>query len=367
MEQDIYNNEEHKEIDIIGIFLEILSHWRKILLWVIVAGVVGLVVGFSIPKTYTAGAKLAPEIVQKGGSNMSSLAALAGINLNGSNTDAMYPDLYPEIIKSVPFKADLFSMPVSFSWKDEHIDTDLYDYVVNYTKEPWWGPIVSAPSKFFSWLLWVARGKPERIHGYENIDIFHLTPEQTKAIRRVGDCISIVVEKKTFLITITTQSQNPKVAADLCKLVCDNLQKYVVDYRTEKSRHDLEYYQQLYDQAQKEYFEAQQRYARYVDANQGVVFQRVLIERERLQQESNLKYQMYNTTAQQVQQAKSKVQMETPVCAVIQPPTVPLRAAEPSKSKILLAFMFLGFVAGAIWYQWLKDFFAKKRVHTKED
>lgn len=366
MEEEILNNKEPNEIDILGLFAEIFSHWRKILVWVGVAAVLGIIVAVSIPKTYTSVAKLAPEIVQKGNSSMSSLAALAGISLNNNNTDAMYPDLYPEIVNSVPFRIDLFSMPVRFMWKDEPVETDLYDFVINYTKEPWWTPIISAPGKFISWISWLAHGRPEPIHGYENVDSFKLTGEQMRAASRIKDCISVTVEKKTFLITISVATQNPRISAELCKLVCDNLQQYVVNYRTEKSRHDLEYCQQLYDQAKKEYFDAQQKYARYVDANQGVVFQRVLIERDRLQQEANSKYQVYNTTSQQVQQAKAKVQLETPVFAAIQPPTVPLRESEPSKGKIIIAFMFLAFCFSAVWYQWIKGFFEKKRKARKD-
>lgn len=44
---------------------------------------------------------------------MSSLAAMAGINMNASSSaDAIYPDLYPDIVSSTPFITDLFNIPV---------------------------------------------------------------------------------------------------------------------------------------------------------------------------------------------------------------------------------------------------------------
>lgn len=364
---EYYEEEEYSSIDVMALLKQLLSNWKKLLVWVGIAAVIGLVIGYSIPKTYSASAKLAPEIAQKSSSNMSSLAALAGVNLNNMTvTDAMYPDLYPEIVNSVPFKIDLFGMPVTLVEKKDTVRTDLYDYLLHYNKSPWWSAVIGFPFKVLGWVKNIGKEKADDLAGQSEVDPYHLTLEQGKIVKALGSNISIEVDKRTFLISISTSAQNPKVAADLCQLVVSNLQKYVVNYRTEKSRHDLAYYQQLNEQAQKEYYDAQQRYARYVDANQGVVFQRVLIERERLQNEANLKYQVYNTTSQQVNNAKAKVQMETPVCAVIQPPTIPLKRSKPSKAKILVAFMFLGFCLGSVWYLWGKDLVAKFRGKDEE-
>lgn len=355
--------EEPGEINLLDIFKKFKAHRKKVYMWTAIAAVFGIIAAISIPKQYSSSSKLAPEITQKSNGSMSSLAALAGISTgNMSSADAVYPDLYPEVIKSIPFRIELFSMPVKFMDGDDAVETDLYHFLLDYYKEPWWSHVLSAPGKAINWLVGLVKHRKEPIHGYDQIDQFRLTGEQARVSKRIGDCISVQVDKKINLITVSVMTQNPKVSADLCQLVCDNLQKYVTNYRTEKSRHDLEYYQQLNDQARDEYFAAQQKYARYVDANQGVVFQRVLIERDRLQQEANLKYSVYNTTSQQVQTAKAKVQMETPVYAILQPATVPLVKSLPSTGKILVAFAFMGFLLSAVWYIWgvsLKNKFKK--------
>lgn len=367
---EYYEEEENSKIDIIALIKKLLANWKKLLVWVAVAAVLGVVVAVSIPRRYAVSSKLAPEIVQKSGSSMSSLAALAGVNLNNMTvTDAMYPDLYPDIVYSVPFIVDLFSMPVAVHDGKEICQTDLSDYALHYTKSPWWSKVISSPIRLIGWarsLFTKKTGSEAEPAEQTEIDCYHLTKEQGKAYKAISHYVEITVDKKSYVITVTTETQDPKVSADLCQLVIDNLKKYVVNYRTEKARHDLEYYQQLYDQAQKEYYEAQQKYARYVDANQGVVFQRVLIERERLQSEASLKLQVYNTTAQQLTNAKAKVQMETPVCAVLQPPTIPLKSSGTSRSKILVAFMFLGLCFGSVWYLWGQDIVAKLRGKDDE-
>jgi hypothetical protein len=78
-----------------------------------IAAVIGLIVGFSIPKEYTSTIVIAPESSSaKSGGGLSSLASLAGINMNLNTADAIYPDLYPQIVGSVPFLTDLFEIPV---------------------------------------------------------------------------------------------------------------------------------------------------------------------------------------------------------------------------------------------------------------
>lgn len=358
------------EIDIMELVRKLLKEWKMLLKWGGIAAVVGVVIAFGIPKEYTASAVMAPEIATKSGSgSLSSLASLAGINLgNMASTDAMYPELYPQIVSSRPFMVELFSMPVSIKTKDgSQVDTDLYDYMVNYTKSGWISAVAKAPFKALRWFLGLFHEKEEEMEGHADLDPYHLTLEQANVLKALSESIMVSVDKKTYMISLSVVSQNPKVAADIVQTVIDNLQNYVVDYRTEKSRHDLEYYETLYEEAKKDYFAAQQKYARYVDANQGVVRQSVLIERERLQNEASLAYQLYNQTAQQVQLAKAKVQQETPVATVIQPPTIPLKKTKPSKAKMLVVFGFLGVCLAALWILWGREAWASLRTSMKSE
>ena len=99
------------------------------------------------------------------------------------------------------------------------------------------------------------------------------------------------------------------------------------------------------------------------------MLQRVRTEQERLQNEMNLSFQLYNTCAQQLQAAKAKVQLETPVFTIINPPQVPLKRSKPSKVTILAACIFLGAAIAAVWVLWGRDFLAglKKKEDEEEE
>ncbi|MDE6416411.1 MAG: chain-length determining protein, partial [Duncaniella sp.] len=131
--------------------------------------------------------------------------------------------------------------------------------------------------------------------------------------------------------------------------VVSRLQEYITAYRTNKARQDLEYALKLNDEARANYYEAQQRYADYLDRNQNLSLHSAQTTRERLQNEATLAFNLYNQTAQQVQLAQAKVQETTPVYAIITPATVPIIASAPRKMLILVGFVFLAFVACSAW------------------
>ena len=356
--------EQNDDIDIMAMVRTLAGQWKKLLLWGGIAAVVGIVVAFSIPKQYTVSSKMAPEIVTKTSGSVASIASMLGANISNMTTnDAVYPDLYPEIVASTPFITELFSMPVSIETKKEgKLDIDLYTYLKDYNKSPWWSAVINAPFKALGWFMGLFKEKQEEVEGYAELDPSALTSEQTRITKALRKSIVVTVDKKTQVISLDVTAQNPKVSKDLSDLGIEKIQRYVTSYRTEKSRKDMEYYLQLYDEAKADYYAAQQRYANYVDANQGVFLQRVKTEQERLQNEMKLAFDLYNSCAQQLQMSRAKVQQETPVCVVMEPPVLPIKATKPSKMKTLAGFIFLGLCACAVWILWGKEAIAKLKA-----
>ena len=365
-----YLEEEYDEIDIMELLRKLFKEWKLILIWCGIAAVVGLVIGFSIPKEYTVTSKLAPETVSRSSSgSLGSLASLAGINLGSvSSPDAVYPDLYPDIVSSTPFVVELFPVQVDFTWKKELQSSDYYTYLFEHTRSPWWSKLAQLPFKALGWFMGLFREKEEPAEdGYASLNPAALTRQQNSVAGAIRENINLSSDKKTSIISLSVTAQDPKVAARISEEVISRLQTYVTNYRTEKSRKDLAYYETLYEEARSAYFASQQRYASYMDRNQGVVLQRVKTEQERLQNEMNLNYQLYNACAQQLQTAKAKVQQETPVFTIINPPQLPLKASKPSKPTILVACIFLAAVLASLWILWGRDAIAALRKKEDEE
>jgi len=338
------------EIDILELVHRCLKEWKYILKWTLVCGVVGVVLAVSTPKEYSATSILAPEIAKKTSNSISSLANLAGVNINAlSNSEAMTPEVYPDVVLSTPFIVDMFSLPVEFSYKGEQVSTDLYTFYKDYRKSSWFKTVLSFPMSALSWFVNVFKQKEESVEGYVAIDKTRLTVEQNSMANAIRSSITVMVEKKTNITTISVVNQNPRIAYLMCARISELLQQYVTDYHTEKARNDADYYQKVFDKAQEEYFAAQKQYARYVDSHHGVVLQSYRTEEERLKNEMELKYKIYNSCAQQLQSAQAKIQLDTPAFAVASPATTPLKPFKPSKLKYMVGLMFLGFVISVFW------------------
>ena len=330
----------------------LLGNWKKILLWAFIGALFGIMIGFSKPKEFVSNAVVAPELVTRGSSSgLSSLASLAGFNMNTlAMTDAMHPDLYPEIIKSQNFMIDLFDMPVTVETRDSLVHTDLYDYMLNYTKSPWWGVIFGFPHVAMDWVkgLIVKEDPIDDAEGHENVSRVRLTKEQERVAIALTKSVAATVEKKTYVLKIKVKMQDRVIAAQVANQIIENLKAFVIAYRAEKAKESVDYYKVVEDETLAEYLKAQREYSRYVDSHKGFVMQSSMIEEQRLQNIASLKFQMYNQTAQNLLMARAKVQLEAPVLVVIQPGMAPHKGS-PSKVKLAMLWFILGAMACAAW------------------
>ena len=338
---------DEKEIDLLELAMKLWDQRKKLIIWSVCGAVIGLIIAFSIPREYTTDVKLAPETTDNkaAAGGLGALASMAGLGSSASGADAVYPQLYPDVVSSVPFVTSLFNVKITTCDKDEPQTMTVEQYMEDELRAPWWSVITGAPFK----LLGMLRGGDNEEAGTKPLDNFRLTQDEARLVEAVNRRITASVDQKTSVVTISVMMQDPLVSAVLADTVVNRLQAYVTDYRTNKARKDLEYAETLNEEAKADYYAAQQKYAEYLDRNQGLAFQSARITSDRLQNEAQLAFSLYNQTAQQVQKAKAKVQETTPVYAIITPATVPVKPTSPRKALILVGFTFLAFVACAAW------------------
>ncbi len=349
---------EEQSIDIIGIASKLWDSRKMILKWCAIGAVVGLVIGFSIPKTYRVGAVLAPETQQRVGSGVSSIASMMGVSLDNS-MDAIDVDMYPDVIASTPFLFNLIDIQVGT--RDGKVNTTLTDYLLNHQKQPWWNYILSAPVRAVEWGMNLILGKEEENDSTAVLDIGNLPKEERMTIKYLAGAVKVDVDKKTGKTKLSLEMQDPLVAATVLDAVVENLKSYMSDYRTSKARQDVENLSRICNERREEYYKAQKAYALVSDANKNVVLNSTKAELQRMQQEVNLAYQVYSQVATQLEGARIKVQQSKPVFVILEPVTVPLKKAAPSKAKLLLAFTFLAGCCAAAWVLFGRDFCEKIR------
>lgn len=353
-------NEEESEIDIMELISKLWKKRAMIIKWCVVGAVIGLVVGFSIPKTYKAGVTLAPEQQQRVGSGVSSIASMMGVNLNNS-VDAISVEMFPDVVHSTPFIVELFDLPVTFERRDSVITAPLVEYMKEYQKAPWWSYVIRAPFKVLGWCIDLVT--PDKEEDEETVDgpldPTNLPRRERGVVKFFAQNIMVNVDKKSGKTTMELELQDPLVVAAVMEAVTENLKTYMSDYRTSKTRQDVANLEVIYEQRKADYYRAQQAYAQYADANKNVIRQSAQAERERLQQEMNLAYQVYSQVATQLEGSRIQAEQAKPVFAIINPVTVPINRAAPSKAKMLVIWTFLFGCCAAAWVLFGEDYWKK--------
>ena len=316
---------------------------KKMLIYAFIFSVLGVIVALGTPKNYKASVMLAPEESGAGFSgSLTSLASMVGLNMNSSQTgDAIYPEIYPELMKSVKFNVDLLPIQIKTSKSIESMP--YYTYMTKHQKTP----ILAYP------LVWLA--KLSEILSTDNtiastdstkyafgINPFYLNKKQAKLLENISKKITCNVDKKTSVITITVSAQDPLVAALMADSVKNHLQLSITEYKTQKARENVAYMEGLFREAKNEYDTARKEYAQAVDSYKNLSRQTYQSMIDDLEAEKDLKYSIYQQVVEQLQLAKSILQEKTPAFTVIQNSSVPTRPSGRSKKAIVIIWCFLG-------------------------
>lgn len=329
-----------EEKDIISIdfnaFFKIV--WKE-KIWVILITLLCAIGGVSYAllarEEFVSTGKILPEYQSKAGglSQFAGLASLAGVDLSsaaGGGSDAIRPDLYPDVLKSTPFFLELLKIKVRTKDNKEMAFSQFYDTFVldNDIKE-----------------------KDTKIKFPTSNQYIAVSYQTEKNLKDLRERISAVIDKKSGLITVTVKLPDPVVATIITDYSMNFLANYITNYRTEKSKRDLNFLAERLDAAKGKYYTNQAKKAQYSDQYQlsMMKLQAADLQRERIESEYKISSTFYNTLLQKYEEAKLKLQQETPVIKVLEPPVVPNKRSEPKRVIVVILATFLGCIFGIIF------------------
>ncbi|MFR9603316.1 MAG: Wzz/FepE/Etk N-terminal domain-containing protein [Rikenellaceae bacterium] len=340
MEQQKFTEEE--EIDLIELAMALWAERIKIIKYGFIAGVIGIIVALSIPKVFTSSVSMVPEMESKStGGSMSALASLAGVNLGGESV-GITAMTYPQIVSSTPFIFEFASMPVKVEdGKDTFREVTLIEYFTEEYKSPWWGVIISAPFKALGAVISLFRDEEED-GDINQINLRALSRDQDIYREMFAKAVSLSIDQKTLETTLSVSTQSPEVSLMLADSILVKLQEYMTLYKTSKTRNELKSNQSMLNEAQQRYYTADSIYAAASDRTKNVTSSVARISLDRLMNEKNMTYQIYNQIAAQVEMNKTKLNAETPILTIIEPASLAIKASSPRKVMIVLGYGFLG-------------------------
>lgn len=348
-----YNIPEEEEIDIVELIQKMWLNRMLIIKITIAFMVLGLVVALVSPKVFTASCDVVPQTSSQSStkSQMSSLAKLAGIDLaQDQDGKTLSPYVYENILKSTKFRKELMQTKIKFEEADRPVS--FFEY---YTSEEFNKPtIIDYALKYTVGLPGVILGairgeQPEPDYSAlegEKSKIETTSKEEYETMKILDEAVVLTLDDKKGYVTITVNMPEALAAAQLAQATVDLLQEYITVFKVEKVQSNLDFVQERYNEVKRDFEDVQARRARYRDANHNTIKNQARIEMERLEAEYQLAMNVYSELAMQLEQAKIKVKETIPILTIINPVTVPYKKSKPSRAMILIAFTFLGGVAG---------------------
>ncbi len=304
------------------------------------------------PRYYTTEVSVAPESAEaKDMGNLASLASNFGVNIGNGSSDAIYPQLYPDLFESTKFLVGLLDIKVRT--QDGEVETDYYTYMKDYQKQNillW--PFL--PLK--RWLSSVFSKPEEEIPGKDGkrFDPFELSWTTNGIIKKIQDNVQCTYSRTTDVVTIEVTDQDPLVCALLADSIKQHLQDFVTEYRTKKSRIDLEYYEKLTAEAKAMYDKSRLKYAAFSDASTNVSLRSVELKMQDMENDMQAKYNIYTAMSTRLEAAAAKVQENTPAFTELKNATVPIKPAGPKRMIFVAVMLFLA-TCGTIIHLYRKE------------
>ncbi len=357
---------EEDEIDLIQLTKTLWKSRKTVIKITVIFMILGLLVAILTPPEYQVTTVMVPQVGGKsklGG--LSSLAAMAGVNLNVSGGSELSPVVYPEIVKSIPFKKALMQTKLNFQGIDHPVT--YYNYYMKYYETGLFGNIM----KYTIGLPWtikkalfakkMSKGKLVA----DTSGLIWLTKSQEKLAKSLNKTVYVNVDTKTGNVSLTAIMPQPLAAAQLGQRAQELLQKFIINYKIKKTKAQLKFIQGRYVVRKKDFEAAQERLASFIDKNRNVSTAVAQAQQERLQNEYQLAFGVYSSLAQQLEQAKIQVKQETPVFSIIRPIVVPNERYKPKRTEILIIWTFIGIIIGIGWV-FGKEYLDKVKTEWKE-
>lgn len=368
MENQLINNAsaEEQEIDFKAIALRFWAKRKFIIRIFIIFCVLGLIAALLQQPKYTATCTFVPQTSSKAsGGSLSSLAAIAGINL-GDMTGAqdLSPTIYPQLLSNVEFRKELMRVPLHLKKYDEPVS--MYDLMTDPKyKKLTFASVLSSIKKYTIGLpftiLAAIKGKPEDIvvptEGGQISPISSYTQDEYKCTKALDKMVSVTVEKKDGFLSISATHSEDVASAELCRAVFDLMDRYVTDFKLMNARKSEGYIRDRYEEAKADYEAKQLALARFVDANRGSLTATAQVRHDQLMADYNMSSSLYTELSKQLLQAEMKVKEDTPVLSPVQGVSVPMRKSN-SRSKTLLTWAFMGLVlacGSVLGIDWLRS------------
>jgi len=338
---------------------------KKSILSALVFALVGAAIGtyYALSKSdeYVSQVIVISEAPTGGGGDLGPLAGLASLGLGelGSSGGGIRPSLYPNVVKSTPFALFMAKQPVY---------SKLFHQVMPLKTFLKRQPDETPAGKIKEWFRGPKKQEESKAPPLEDpkgySKALEISPEDEGWTQEIKSRVTVNVNGGTGFIIIESTMPDPVVAATTARLSLEYLTRYVVSYRTDKFRQQVDFLSKRVQEFKRRYEQAQYTLESYRDRNRSLFGNLAKVEEQRLQADFLLAQSIYNDLLRQLEQVNIKVQEETPVFKMLEPPKLPPTKNPPKRMALIIVGTLVGFAIGVAW-SLLRVFIKRKRTETR--
>jgi uncharacterized protein involved in exopolysaccharide biosynthesis len=295
-----------KAIDWVEI-LTVLWNSRKLIAYVTASvTILSVIISLLMPNYYKSSATLLPEtekskLAALGG--LSDLAALAGVSVGGEGSLAK---LYPTIIKSEAVLKNVIY--AKYSTQDFKQPVDLIQY---------WE---------------IEENTPER--SYET------------ALKTLRDQLEVSLDNKTNVVTISMETKEPQLSAEIVNNVTAELDRFIRTKRTTNAGEQRKWIEARLTEVKRDLEKSENNLKEFREKNRQVSGSpQLLLEQERLIREVQINSTLYTELKKQYEIVKIEEIKNVPIINVMDEARPSTRKERPKRATIVITVLLMGAIA----------------------
>lgn len=306
------------DFDLIPVATVLVRRRGLILLFVLVAGLIGVAHALLTEHRYVAGAMFTVAETPS-----TQLSQLGGLGALATSLGATIPGVGGN---TALFTAAITSRPVL----DRVLDTTI--------------TVVLRPNRSGT------REAPIRLLDWYEIDGAVAAERFEEGRKILSKKMDVSVDNRSQIITLRVEDRDAGVAAAVAKLLLAELNRFNLETRTSVTRETRLYLERMTADAREQLRQAEDALLAFRERNRRTDGSPSLqLEQAQLQRQIDVRQQVYLQMALQLERARSDEVRDTPVLTVIQEPAPPYRRSWPRRKLMVLLWMVGGFAAAIIW------------------
>lgn len=309
-------------LDIVNVLL--YHRWLIIAITVVLAAI-GLALGLSTPRTYTATSTFMPHGRRPMGAG-TGLAAQLGLSL-GQSEGEQSPQFYADLLRS----REILLAVVEARY-----------------------PSPESPDQGRTLVQIYGTGGPTQEYRRRQ------TAEQLKS------AINTPISARTGVIGLEVTTHDPALSAAVAKKLLDELVRFNSERRQSQAVAERQFTQQRLSQAAAELRRAEDRLQAFLQQNREFGgSQRLGMEQDRLTRDVTMRQSIYTSLAQAFEQAKIEEVRDSPVLTVIEAPLAPLLPDPRGALRKAITFFMLGLFLGVV-IAFVREYMVRSRRRSTD-